>query len=114
MALFTASDLLLAPTTAECFGQALVDGLLHGVPVVAARTGGVPEIVQDQVTGMLLPVDATARDYRERIEAALGCEGWHRSAVEASRSRYERYFSLERWSRDMRDVFACLTERKKA
>jgi len=113
-ALFAGSDLLLAPATAECFGQTLVDGLLHGVPVVACRTGGVTETVVDGSTGLLLPVDASAEEFAERIAAAMGCDGWHRSAAEASRRRYERYFSLERWSRDMRDVFACLAERKKA
>jgi glycosyltransferase involved in cell wall biosynthesis len=55
-------DILVhASTTGEPFGQVLVEGMAAGKPVVATRGGGVPEIVIDGLTGLLVPMsDATA------------------------------------------------------
>jgi glycosyltransferase involved in cell wall biosynthesis len=61
-ALISKLDILVhASTTGEPFGQVVVEGMAAGKPVVATRGGGVPEIVVDGVTGLLVPMaDAAA------------------------------------------------------
>ena len=50
-----------ASTTGEPFGQVIIEGMAQQKPVVATNGGGVPEIVEDGVTGMLVPMgDAPA------------------------------------------------------
>ncbi|WP_425437378.1 glycosyltransferase family 4 protein [Longibacter salinarum] len=49
------ADVLVAPSLSEAFGMSIVEGMASGVPVVATRTGGIPEIVVDQITGLLVP-----------------------------------------------------------
>ena len=50
-----------ASTTGEPFGQVIIEGMAEQRPVVATNGGGVPEIVQDGVTGLLVPMgDALA------------------------------------------------------
>jgi N-acetyl-alpha-D-glucosaminyl L-malate synthase BshA len=51
-----ASDLFLLPSEAESFGMAALEALASEVPVIATRAGGLPEVVEDGVTGYLLPV----------------------------------------------------------
>ena len=49
-----------ASTTAEPFGLVIIEGMAHGKPVVATNGGGVPEIVTDGVSGLLVPMDDAA------------------------------------------------------
>jgi glycosyltransferase involved in cell wall biosynthesis len=53
--LFAASDAALLSSSWENFPHALVEALAVGVPVIATRVGGVPEIVEDGVNGLLVP-----------------------------------------------------------
>lgn len=48
--------LIHASTTGEPFGQVVIEGMAAAKPVVATAGGGVPEIVVDGVTGLLVPM----------------------------------------------------------
>jgi len=55
--LLSASDLFLMPSAQESFGLAALEAMACEVPVVASSVGGVPEVVDDGVTGILCPPD---------------------------------------------------------
>jgi N-acetyl-alpha-D-glucosaminyl L-malate synthase BshA len=50
------ADLLLMPSELESFGLAALEAMACKVPSVATRVGGVPELIDDGVTGLLYPV----------------------------------------------------------
>jgi glycosyltransferase involved in cell wall biosynthesis len=61
--LYAASDIAALASRAEAFGMALAEAGLFCLPVVSCRVQGVPEVVEDRKTGILVPpndVDAFA------------------------------------------------------
>ncbi len=84
-ALYAASDICLWPAVNEAYGMAMLEAQASGVPVVSCRLRGVPDVVQDGLTGLLVPgadaqalADATRRllvdaALRTRMADAAAC-----------------------------------------
>ncbi|HEX9750633.1 MAG TPA: N-acetyl-alpha-D-glucosaminyl L-malate synthase BshA [candidate division Zixibacteria bacterium] len=73
-----AADAFLLPSHYEAFGLAALEAMACGVPVVASRVGGVPELIEDGKTGFLVDPD----DYvggSERLSAILTDKNLHES-----------------------------------
>jgi glycosyltransferase involved in cell wall biosynthesis len=54
---YAAATVVVNPSLEEAFGMALVEGMAAGLPAVATEVGGMPEIVVQGVTGLLVPPD---------------------------------------------------------
>ncbi len=52
--LYASSDIFVLPTLADCFSLAAMEALAAGMPVIATRVGGIPDIVQEGETGHLI------------------------------------------------------------
>src|ERR1700722_9098222 len=53
------ADLMLMPSEMESFGLAALEAMACSVPTIATRVGGVPELIDDGVNGLLFPVGNT-------------------------------------------------------
>jgi glycosyltransferase involved in cell wall biosynthesis len=88
-------DVFVMPSTMEGLGTSILDALAARKPVVATRTGGIPEIIEDGRTGYLVQpkdaaalADAIARLIHEPAKAAR--------FAEAGRRIIEERFSVSR------------------
>jgi glycosyltransferase involved in cell wall biosynthesis len=57
---FASSDIFVMPSRTETLGLVVLEAMSSGVPVVAARAGGIPEMIEDGVSGYLFDDEAGA------------------------------------------------------
>jgi glycosyltransferase involved in cell wall biosynthesis len=109
-ALIGLSSLVVLPSLAESFGFVLVEAMGLGKPVVATTTGGIPEVVTDGETGLLVPPgDAPALS--EAISRLLLDPRAAASLGEAGRSR-PALFTFERMMRGYEAVYESILSRR--
>lgn len=112
-ALLRAARLLVMPVRptagdVEGFGIVLLEAALAGIPVVATRIGGIPDAVQDGVTGLLTSPDDDAA-VAKAVSALLNDEALARRLGEAGRERALRGFTWEHIMGQYEDALAsCL------
>ena len=93
--LLSVSDVFLLPSAQESFGMAALEAMACGVPVVASRVGGLPEVIEHGVTGFLHPLDALD-DMAASAVTVLQDPERHRQIADAARRRVHEQFCAER------------------
>jgi L-malate glycosyltransferase len=89
------ADLFVLPSRFESFGLAALEAMACGVPVLASRAGGLPELVVEGETGGLFDVD-DEEDLVNQMEAMLADEDALKMMGRKARQRAEEKYSLER------------------
>jgi N-acetyl-alpha-D-glucosaminyl L-malate synthase BshA len=90
------SDLFLLPSDTEGFGLAALEALSCGVPVVASRVGGVPEVITEGVTGLLC-APGDVEGMAAAVLRLVRTPGLHREMARAARQD-----ALRRWQQEPR------------
>ncbi len=102
-ALFTKAEVLVVPSRWEGFGLIALEAMRAGLPVIASRVGGLPEVVKDGVTGVLVAPESPM----ELAEAILRLDQEScKTMGAAGRLRFEEVFSIERLHRELCAVYA--------
>jgi glycosyltransferase involved in cell wall biosynthesis len=106
---YTTADLLVAPSRSETYGMAVTEALAHGLPVIAAAVGGLPEALGSTADGtrpgqLVPPGDPAA------LAAALG--DWlgderHRHRLRAAAR--QRRSTLRGWDQTTQEIANALT-----
>jgi spore coat protein SA len=106
---YNLADVVVVPSgEGEAFGLVNVEAMAAAIPVVAASSGGIPEIVVDGYSGFLLPPKSLQHSLEERVSYLLKNEdqrrtmGW--AGRELARSRFRWQITAERWENIMRDL----------
>lgn len=85
------ADLLLLPSQNESFGLVALEAMASGVPVIASRAGGLPEVVDEGETGFLAPVGDVEAMAAGGVHILRDADTWRRFSQQARRSAVERY-----------------------
>jgi len=104
-----AADLVVLPSMAEAFGLVVAEALYLGTPIVATHVGGIPEIVEDGVDGVLVP-PADSNALADAIVRLLGDPERRRLMASAGRARVRDRFSFEKMMRAYEQIYQRLVE----
>ncbi|HEY2128665.1 MAG TPA: glycosyltransferase family 4 protein [Streptosporangiaceae bacterium] len=106
---YTTADLLVAPSRSETYGMTVTEALAHGLPVIAAAVGGLPEALGSTADGtrpgqLVPPGDPAA------LAAALGdwlSDEHHRHRLRAAAR--QRQSTLRSWEQTTQEIANALT-----
>jgi glycosyltransferase involved in cell wall biosynthesis len=107
-AILAGASLCVMPSLWENFPYAVLEAMACGLPIVASRTGGLPELLEQDVSGLLVP----AQDPPALAEAVLQIlknPDLARNMGAAARSRVEKCFSREAIVPEMLRLYQELT-----
>ncbi len=102
-------DVFILPSIAEDFGRVLIEAMAMERPVVASNGGGVPEIIQHGVCGLLVP-PADPSGMADAVRTLLADPVRCSSMGRAGRQRVEKEFNLQRHAELVEKVYAEVEE----
>lgn len=81
---FNAADCLVLPSRNEGLGSVLLEAMQAGTPVIGANVGGIPDVIKDRTTGLLIPPNSP-RALADAILLEKNDEGLKKQMVENAR-----------------------------
>lgn len=115
--IYNLADVLVVPSvseggTTEGAPMVVLEAFASGVPVVASRIGGLPEMITDGETGFLVP-EGSPRDLAEALERLLGDPALRLELGRRARAVAETTFGAEGMGRRFASLYAGLIARRR-
>jgi len=104
-----AMDCVVLPSIMEGFGFVLVEAMAVGKPVIASRVGGIPEIVEDGVTGILVD-PRNSQSLAKHIILLLQDPQRRLTMGRAGKKRVQEHFTSKRMNEQLCEVYSELLE----
>ena len=102
-------DVLVAPSVYESFGLMYLEAMRYGKPVIGTNAGGIPEVVADGLTGLLVPPESA-----DELAMAMNQLGnnpeLRRRLGKKGLSRFEESFSLYSLARQTENFYRAVLE----
>ena len=118
IAVLAASDVFVCPSVYEPLGIVNLEAMAVGLPVVGSATGGIPDVIVDGETGLLVPIEQVqdgtgtpidpARfeaDLAERLTTLVTDTEAAKAMGQAARHRVEEHFAWEAIAQRTMDVY---------
>jgi glycosyltransferase involved in cell wall biosynthesis len=107
---YQAADVFVCPSVwDEPFGMVALEAMACGLPVIASRTGGLPEFISDRVSGFLVPA-ADVEALASRVELLLG-DRQLRERMGREGSKNAQRYGWETFTKEVHAVYQSVMER---
>ena len=105
--LMAESHFFILPSRADCSPVVIPEASSFGLPVLAARVGGIPTAVRDGKNGQTFPLDAGPERYCDYIERLMSSK---REYYDLALSSFAEYSERLNWSTASRKVYSLIQE----
>ncbi|RIL07920.1 MAG: hypothetical protein DCC75_09640 [Proteobacteria bacterium] len=107
---YAACDIFVAPSRFESFGIVYVEAMMFAKPVIASRTCGAVEVVEDGVTGLLAD-PGSAASLRDKLSRLIGDAALRGRLGSAGRQAYQRKFTADKMAENYERMCDLITQR---
>ena len=97
-------DIFVLPSRSEGFGRVNLEAMAMGKPVISTNVGGIPEVVLDGVTGILVP-PGNSKDLAHAIMRLLNDYELRESIGKQGRRRVEEHFTLQAHAQRIEEIY---------
>jgi glycosyltransferase involved in cell wall biosynthesis len=101
------AEALVHPARWEGFGLVVLEAMVHGLPVAAARASALPELVEDGVSGLLVPPDDPER-LADALRRLLGDDAERRRLGAGAQERARTRFSVARMANATVELYSSI------
>jgi glycosyltransferase involved in cell wall biosynthesis len=106
------ADIFVLPTYYELFPGVVLEAMQCAKPIVTTITGGIPEMIDDGINGLLVPTKSPL-DVADKIEMLIRDEGLRERLGKAALEKFMNCYTLERYEENTKSTFEkILTELK--
>ena len=102
--LMASFDIFVLPSRSEGFGRVNLEAMAMGKPVISTNVGGIPEVVLDGVTGILVP-PGNSKDLAHAIMRLLNDYELRESIGKQGRRRVEEHFTLQAHAQRIEEIY---------
>ncbi len=101
------SDIFVLPSLSEGFSVALLEAMASGLPIVATKVGGIPEVVEDTVNGFLVD-PKNPEQIAEKVLLLLKNEKLRQNISENNKRKAQKYSLKNKASKLLKIYSICL------
>lgn len=98
------ADIFVHPTFDDCFPLVLLEAMQHSLPVVSTFEGGIADIVEDGITGFLVP-QKDVLDLTEKLEFLIKNPALCKTMGKRGKEKYEEKYTIEKFQERFIRVF---------
>ncbi|HGE71716.1 TPA: glycosyltransferase family 1 protein [Candidatus Poribacteria bacterium] len=108
--IYAQSDVFVMPSIFEAFGLVFLEAMASGLPVIGTRVGGIPEIIENNKNGLLLPPEDTFSLAEAIVKLIVDKKYWRQLSMNALES--VRQYSVETMLENIYKIYNNLIQNK--
>lgn len=97
------ADILVHPTFNDCLPLIILEAMQNSIPVVSTFEGAIPEVVEDGITGFLVP-QKDSEALAEKLELLIKDPELRQKMGRSGREKYEKEFTLAVFEKRMKEI----------
>ena len=102
--LLSAFDVYVCSSVKEGLSYTIIETMLNGLPIIATKVGGNPELIEDGKTGFLVePQDSSA--LTNKIEEIINTSDLQQELSTAARIKAQEEFNLDKMIRETKNIY---------